>query len=135
VRLPYTATWATKKPAIAPPFRSGNPEIARAPMKIQTPMSMVGFGALRRGCVGPNLELFSISPGDANRPGGVFHDPEADAAFRTALRHHLRSGIQVIEVPAHINAPLFTDAVLTLFLGLMREPAAGPRVAVVSRNA
>ena len=70
-----------------------------------------------------------------NVPGGVFHDPEADAAFRTALRDHLRSDIQVVEVPAHINAPLFTDAVLTLFLGLMREPAAGPRVAAVSRDA
>lgn len=58
-----------------------------------------------------------------NTPGGVFHDPEADAAFRAALRGHLRSDVPLVEVPAHINAPLFAETVLALFRRLMRESA------------
>ncbi len=50
-----------------------------------------------------------------NRPGDVFWDPEADAAFRETLRTLLRAEIPVIEVPAHINDAVFVDAVFTLF--------------------
>ena len=69
-----------------------------------------------------------------NTPGGAFHDPEADAAFLAALRRHLRSDIPVVEVPAHINAPVFAEAVLALFRRLMPEPAAA-RVAAGGRDA
>ena len=62
-----------------------------------------------------------------NTPGGAFHDPEADAAFLAELRRHLRSDIRVVEVPAHINDPLFADTVLGLFGSLMLEPAAESR--------
>jgi len=66
-----------------------------------------------------------------NTPGGVFHDPEADAAFRVALRDHLRRDIPVVEVAAHINAPVFAETVLALFQGLMQEdPDRSPNGAV-----
>jgi uncharacterized protein (UPF0261 family) len=58
-----------------------------------------------------------------NTPGGVFHDPAADAAFLAALQGHLRGDIPVVKVPAHINAPLFAEAVLALFHRQMAEPA------------
>jgi uncharacterized protein (UPF0261 family) len=69
-----------------------------------------------------------------NTPGGVFHDPEADAAFLAALRGGLRPGIPVVEVPAHINAPRFAETVLDLFLGLVGAPAAGGRLVADPRN-
>ena len=59
-----------------------------------------------------------------NTPGGAFHDPEADAAFLAALRHHLRGDIPIVEVSAHINAPSFGEAVLALFRRQMAAPAA-----------
>ena len=59
-----------------------------------------------------------------NTPGGAFHDPEADAAFLAALQRHLRGDIPVVKVPAHINAPLFAEAVLALFHRQMAEPVA-----------
>lgn len=62
-----------------------------------------------------------------NTPGGAFHDPEADAAFLAALRHDLRGDIPIVEVEAHINAPLFSEAVLTLFRRQLPEPAADRR--------
>ncbi len=64
-----------------------------------------------------------------NAPGGVFHDPEADAAFLSALRRDLRADIPVVEVPAHINAPRFADTVLDLFLGLVPVSGVQPSVA------
>ena len=70
-----------------------------------------------------------------NTPGGVFQDPEADAAFLAALRRDLRRDIPVVEVPAHINAPRFADTVLDLFLRLVRAPAAGGRVVAEPRDA
>ena len=69
-----------------------------------------------------------------NTPGGVFHDPAADAAFLAALQRHLRSDIPVVEVPAHINAPLFAEAVLALFHRQMAEPAPDGRVAAGVRD-
>ncbi|MEK7444606.1 MAG: Tm-1-like ATP-binding domain-containing protein [candidate division NC10 bacterium] len=70
-----------------------------------------------------------------NTPGGVFHDPEADAAFLAALRRDLRRDIPVVEVPAHINAPRFAETVLDLFLRFVPAPAAGGRVVAEPRDA
>jgi uncharacterized protein (UPF0261 family) len=64
-----------------------------------------------------------------NRPGEVFWDPDADAAFREVLRARLRSDIRVVEVPAHINDAAFAEAVFALFgevMALGRPPAPPP---------
>lgn len=58
-----------------------------------------------------------------NRSGGVFYDPEADAAFLAALRAELRPDILLIEVDAHINDPAFADAVVGLFQQVMAQAA------------
>jgi uncharacterized protein (UPF0261 family) len=54
-----------------------------------------------------------------NVPGGVFYDPPADTAFRTALRAGLRPGIPLREIDAHINDPSFAQAVAEAFLDMM----------------
>ena len=55
----------------------------------------------------------------ANVPGGVFWDPEADAAFLDALRADLRSDIPIIIVEDHVNSISFADRVADEFLKLM----------------
>ena len=69
-----------------------------------------------RGPVGLVLPLLGFSAYDI--AGGPFFDPEADAAFVSAVTSGLRPGIRVVEVDAHINAPAFADAALDLYLAL-----------------
>lgn len=57
----------------------------------------------------------------SNVPGGVFWDPEADAAFLTELRAHLRKDIPLMTMDAHINDAAFAEAVTEKFLELMGE--------------
>jgi len=52
-------------------------------------------------------------------PGGVFWDPDADAAFLDALRADLRSDIPIITVEDHVNSISFADRVADEFLKLM----------------
>jgi uncharacterized protein (UPF0261 family) len=54
-----------------------------------------------------------------NVPGGAFYDPQADAAFRDALRAGLRPDILVREIDAHINDAAFARATAEAFLELM----------------
>jgi uncharacterized protein (UPF0261 family) len=54
-----------------------------------------------------------------NVPGGAFYDPEADAAFRDALRAGLRPDIPLREIDAHVNDQVFARAVAETFLDLI----------------
>lgn len=56
-----------------------------------------------------------------NRPGGVFWDPEADAALLRALQDGLRRDIPLITVAAHINDAGFAQRVADEFLKLMEQ--------------
>ena len=56
-----------------------------------------------------------------NVPGGVFWDPEADAAFLDTLRADLRSDIPIITVDDHVNSISFADRVADEFLKLMSQ--------------
>ena len=56
-----------------------------------------------------------------NIPGGVFFDPDLDRAFLQSLKTHLRPGIPVIEVEAHINDQEFAQAVVGVFLQVMSD--------------
>src|SRR4029453_17040452 len=56
-----------------------------------------------------------------NVPGGVFWDPEADAAFLDELRNNLREEIPLLTVDTHVNDPAFSGLVAEEFLKLMGE--------------
>ena len=52
-------------------------------------------------------------------PGQPFHDPQADAAFTTALRGDLRADIQIHERAANINDPSFSDEISRALIEMM----------------
>ena len=54
-----------------------------------------------------------------NVPGGPFWDPDADAAFLTELRRHLRPDIPLSTLDVHINSTEFALAVADRFLALL----------------
>lgn len=56
-----------------------------------------------------------------NVPGGLFWNPDADAAFLASLRQHLRPGIPVSTHPQHINATEFALAVAERFVALLKS--------------
>lgn len=56
-----------------------------------------------------------------NVPGGVFWNPEADAAFRDILCKELRKDIQIVTFERHVNDPVFGQEVADLFVELMRK--------------
>jgi uncharacterized protein (UPF0261 family) len=56
-----------------------------------------------------------------NVPGGVFWNPEADAAFLETLRGDLRPDIPVLTFEHHVNDPEFGRKVAELFIELCRS--------------
>ena len=65
------------------------------------------------------LSIPSFPPDEANPQGGVFWDPEADAAFMAALRADLRPDIPILEYERHVNDPAFGVEVAELFLEMI----------------
>ncbi|NIO70006.1 MAG: UPF0261 family protein, partial [Anaerolineae bacterium] len=55
-----------------------------------------------------------------DQEGGVFWEPETDRVFAPALKASLRPEIEVIEVEAHINDPLFAETVVEVLDRLMQ---------------
>lgn len=56
-----------------------------------------------------------------NHPGGVFWDPEADAAFLEVVRREIRPDIPVLTFERHVNDPAFGVQVAELFIDLMER--------------
>ncbi|RCH56058.1 UPF0261 family protein [Mucilaginibacter hurinus] len=59
--------------------------------------------------------LDSIKDGEPQ----LFWDPAADSAFVDALKSNLKPGIEVIELDANINDPMFAQKAVELFLQMM----------------
>ena len=56
-----------------------------------------------------------------NVPGGVFWDPDSDAAFLETLRGGLRPDIPIRTYERHVNDPDFGREVADLFVGLVNQ--------------
>ena len=56
-----------------------------------------------------------------NTPGGVFWNPEADAAFLETVRAEIREDIPVYVFERHVNSPEFGMEVANLFIDLMEN--------------
>lgn len=56
-----------------------------------------------------------------NVPGGVFWNPESDAAFLAALKEDISNDIAVLTFPRHVNDPKFGEEVADLFVEMMNK--------------
>ena len=56
---------------------------------------------------------------DPNREGGLFWDPESDAAFRSRLKAELNAGIKYLEINAWINDKAFGETAANELLKLL----------------
>ncbi|MDA0590563.1 MAG: Tm-1-like ATP-binding domain-containing protein [Planctomycetota bacterium] len=68
------------------------------------------------------LRGVSVLDGD----GELFCDREADAAFTSSLREHLREDIPVVELDANINDPEFAAKAVEMMLELISNRPASP---------
>ena len=59
-------------------------------------------------------------------PGGPFHWPQADEAFRASLRQHLRDDIPVYERDATVNDPEFAREMVEGLLEMIARTRAAP---------
>jgi uncharacterized protein (UPF0261 family) len=67
------------------------------------------------------LPLRGVSMLDA--PGQPFHDPAADRALFESLRENVSPAVRIREVDAHINDPVFADALADEMTALVRDSA------------
>jgi len=65
------------------------------------------------------LPLRGVSAYDA--PGHPFHSPEANAAYRKALKWHLAPRVRIVEVDRNINDPAVAEAAANALLDML-EP-------------
>jgi uncharacterized protein (UPF0261 family) len=64
------------------------------------------------------LPLKGVSQLDS--PGGLFWDPEADAACYDTIKANVKPGIPVIEMDCNINDPEFADKAVELLQGMLK---------------
>jgi uncharacterized protein (UPF0261 family) len=67
---------------------------------------------------------------EVGSPGGILHDPEANAAFVETLKLRLHPGVMVDEVDATINAPTFANLAADAMLELLEGQGTGVRARV-----
>jgi uncharacterized protein (UPF0261 family) len=109
-----------------------NPELTLVRLDREE-MSSLGqmFAAKANLAVGPTVicvPLRGFSVPDAE--GGVFWDPDADAAFVASLQREVADRVTVELVDAHINDPEFVDVAvgrLLMLLGNATRSSLGPR--------
>ena len=55
------------------------------------------------------------------KEGGELYDPEADMLFIKTLSKHVKSNVQVVEVDANINDPIFAEKAVSILIDLMKN--------------
>jgi len=58
---------------------------------------------------------------DLDKEGAMYYDPDSDKVFIDTLKSKLNPLIPVLEIDAHINDPLFVEAVVENFLQIVKE--------------
>lgn len=115
------------RPEAVPPALQGRPAYTHNPeftlvRTLKGEMETLGdrFAERLNGSTGPTAVVVPTAGlSIPSVPGGVFWDPDADAAFLTRLRAGLRSDIPISTYDMHINAPEFAATVADHFLALL----------------
>lgn len=58
---------------------------------------------------------------DEDRSGGLWYNPLGHEAFRDALKRNIKREINVVELDAHINEPMFAERVAFLMQNMMEK--------------
>jgi uncharacterized protein (UPF0261 family) len=58
---------------------------------------------------------------EADQEGGPLYDPQANRAFGEEMRKHLKPQIEVVEVDAHLNAPLYAETAVAFLEEMIRR--------------
>jgi uncharacterized protein (UPF0261 family) len=58
---------------------------------------------------------------DHDIEGGLMFDPAADLAFAQTLKKHLNGNVELLELDAHINDPVFAETAVIRLLDMMKR--------------
>jgi uncharacterized protein (UPF0261 family) len=58
---------------------------------------------------------------DEDRSGGLWYNPFGHEAFRDALKRNIKREVNVVELDAHINEPIFAERVAFLMQNMMEK--------------
>jgi uncharacterized protein (UPF0261 family) len=119
--------WAGPPETLPPRYRNRpmhahnpNDTVVMATTKEKARLGKLVAQKLNR-ATGPTAALIPAQGFDeADRPGGIFYDPEGRRAFITALKRHIRPGVKVVELDAHINDPQFAREAVTILDDMMK---------------
>lgn len=105
------------------PSYDHNPEFTLVRISASDLLTVAGIFAERLNTAQGPLRVAVPTQGLSipNVPDGPFWDPDADAAFRTALCEGLRDDIPLTLCDHHVNDPEFGRLVAGLFLDLIKE--------------
>jgi len=105
------------------PVYDHNPEYTLVRTPAHEMVQIAGIFAERLGAATGPLHVVVPTRGLSipNTPGGVFWDPDADAAFLEELRRRLRPDVPITTVPAHVNDPDFGRHVADVFCQLLAD--------------
>lgn len=105
------------------PSYDHNPEFTLVRISASDLLTVAGIFAERLNTAQGPLRVAVPTQGLSipNVPDGPFWDPDADAAFRTALSEGLRDDIPLTLCDHHVNDPEFGRLVAGLFLDLIKE--------------
>jgi uncharacterized protein (UPF0261 family) len=114
--------------AIPPPLRDRpvydhNPEYTLVRTSPDEMLELADIFAERLGAAEGPIRVAVPTEGLSipNEPGGVFWNPDSDAAFLERLKNKLRSDIPITTHPKHVNDPAFGEEVAELFIELVRK--------------
>jgi uncharacterized protein (UPF0261 family) len=71
---------------------------------------------------------------EVGSPGGILHDPDANAGLLESVRHHLKPSIPVKEVDMTINDPAFAELAAETLLGFLKPVHQGPTTVDAARS-
>ena len=114
--------------AIPPPLRDRpvydhNPEYTLVRTSPEEMVELAGIFAERLGEAEGPIRVAIPTEGLSipNEPGGVFWNPESDAAFVERLKEQLRSDIPITTHAKHVNDPAFGEEVADLFIEMVSK--------------
>lgn len=108
------AAWAGPPETLPPRFRSRplhlhnpNCSVVMTSTKEKARLGKLVAQKLNQATGSTAVLIPTLGFSEWDKPGRIFYDPEGRRAFITALKRHIKPGIKLVELDAHINDPAF----------------------------